>query len=189
MSVSSSLALQAPVAPIRPHRPVARSHRVQVTDEPCTNLFQDAFSAEDTPVSLNRFELARARAQARIDRALDAVHQGDVADIKNLWQAAPQDSGFARYAVSNDDYAPLRATLYPAKPTTPCDEPETTASRDRLRLAVHAMNTTLTIAFPPIGVTVMTYTFLRGESMRLTARTMVLLGAVMTLMHSGLHLT
>lgn len=158
-------------------------------DDSSPNLFQDAYTPDEPALTLTRGQRARAKATLRIEQALDRRCADALPQMQNFWQVDHRPAAFANTGVSNADYAPLRATLYPPVQADLADQPADNSSRDRLRLAVHAMNTTLTIAFPPIGVTVMTYTFLRGESMRLTARTMVLLGAVMTLMHSGLHLT
>lgn len=173
--------------PVVPRRPVARlgSAARPKGDGDAGNLFDDVFAAPPTPLA-TPVERARARARRAMTAALDRAEARAMAEFANLWQAEP-DRPDARVTaaapVPDAELIALRAALSAPADHAP-DAPATTAERDRLRLAAHVMNTTLTIAYPPVGAVVMTYSFLRGENLRLTARTMVLMGGVMTLMHS-----
>ncbi|MGB8815366.1 MAG: hypothetical protein WCC57_19485, partial [Paracoccaceae bacterium] len=54
----------------------------------------------------------------------------------------------------------------------------------QIRIAAHAMNSTLILVSLPVGAALLTYSVLRGEDMRLSARAIALTGAVAGLMHS-----
>lgn len=68
--------------------------------------------------------------------------------------------------------AAIRAALY-----APLPEDEVARPTVQLRLAAHAMNATLMVVALPVGASLMTYTLLRGENLRLSARAMALIGA------------
>lgn len=166
---------------ILPRRPRASGRVRPAVEEPAENLFGDVFGA-DVIALAPPAERARARTRRVMEAALDRAVARALPDLANLW-AAEADTAANRPAPHPDhDTQALREVLCAAPDIAP-DEPATPAARNRLRLAVHAMNTTMTIAFPAVGAIVMTYTFLKGENMRLTARTMVAMAAVMSLMH------
>lgn len=98
-----------------------------------------------------------------------------------------------------------RGAAAPAGPTDavqPWRDPELAALRDlllteepkpapprasaQMRLAIHAMNATLIVVYAPLGAAVMTYSILKGEDMRLTARVLTLAGSVGLLLKSPL---
>lgn len=183
-----------PALRVTPRRPISRAARHlaacrpddQTDDRP--NLFADVFSGViDAPTS----PAARARDRARrmVEAALHRAEAEALPHLTNFWQ----DGATPRQALTRSANRPepvadtatqaLRQALC-APPEIAPDAPATTAQRDRLRLAIHAMNTTLTIAYPPVGAVVMTYSFLRGENMRLTARCLVL-AAGMTILLQG----
>ena len=179
---------------VMPRRPVANTgvslataRRSGDPKDACPNLFTDVFSGViDAPTS----PAARARDRARrmVEAAVDRAQAQALPHLTNFWQdagaAQPPVPQIANRPASAPDTATqaLRLALC-ATPEIAPDAPATKAERDRLRLAVHAMNTTLTIAYPPVGVAVMTYSFLRGENMRLTARCLVLVAGMTALMH------
>ncbi|MCC7320490.1 MAG: hypothetical protein IT542_05855 [Rubellimicrobium sp.] len=72
--------------------------------------------------------------------------------------------------------ARIRAALYDPLPD---DRPRHDSVP--IRLAAHTMNATLMMVSLPIGASVMTYSLLRGENLRLSARAMALLGAAIGL--------
>lgn len=183
-----------PQARVVPRRPPLRLAARAVTarqsgDHPddCPNLFSDVFSGViDAPTS----PAARARDRARrmVEAALRRAEAEALPTLTNFWQEedAPRQSR-PRSAnrpepVADTATQALRQALC-APPEIAPDAPATPAQRDRLRLAIHAMNTTLTIAYPPVGAVVMTYTVLRGESMRLTSRCLVLVAGMTALLH------
>lgn len=189
-----TLAPADPAPRVMPRRPVAHlgaarlaaARRAAAQSEEVINLFSDVYSGVvDAPTS----PAARARDRARrmVEEALSRAEAQALPQMTNFWQAdlaeTPRPQAANAPAPSPDmDLQGLRQVLC-AQPEVAPDAPATQGERDRLRLAVHALNTTLTIAYPPVGAVVMTYSFLRGESMRLTARSLVLMGAVMTLLH------
>lgn len=177
-------------ARVMPRRPVPRlvtARRTVEETESRPNLFTDVFSGViDAPTS----PAARARDRARrmVEAAVCRAEAEALPHLTNFWQvdAAPEHN-LARSA-NRPELAPdtatqaLRQALCAPSEVAP-DAPTTKAEQDRLRLAVHAMNTTLTIAYPPVGAIVMTYSFLRGESMRLTARCLVLVSGMTALLN------
>jgi hypothetical protein len=178
-------------ARVMPRRPVPRfvaARRTEEETESRPNLFADVFSGViDAPTS----PAARARDRARrmVEAAVCRAEAEALPHLTNFWQdEAASQHNLARSA-NRPDIAPdtaiqaLRQALCAPSEVAP-DAPATKAERDRLRLAVHAMNTTLTIAYPPVGAMVMTYSFLRGESMRLTARCLVLVAGMTALLNS-----
>lgn len=68
--------------------------------------------------------------------------------------------------------AAIRAALYDPLPGDEAQRPTV-----QLRLAAHAMNATLMVVALPVGASLMTYSLLRGENLRLSARAMALIGA------------
>ena len=82
----------------------------------------------------------------------------------------------------NPELARLRAALYPPE-TAPAVNAQ---ASPQMRLAVHSMNATLIMVALPIGAARMTYSVLRGDNLRLTARTLVATGFASTLLHSPL---
>ena len=122
-----------------------------------------------------------------VDSILDMVSRGDLHRantqnprrlIRTLARPAP------RMVAANDqpdlplpndaDLARLRLALYPPQDPAP---PYTT----QMRLAVHCMNATLILVWAPMGAAVMTYSLLRGEDMRLSARLMAVTGTLLGL--------
>lgn len=84
------------------------------------------------------------------------------------WQIANDTPDLPRER--NAELARVRAALYPPAEQAP------PAQSIQLRLAAHAMNATLIVVYAPLGAAVMTYSLLRGEDMRISARLMVLVG-------------
>lgn len=175
---------------VMPRRPVARlvtAHRPEDQTESCHNLFTDVFSGV-IDVATSPAARARDRARRMVEAAVLRAEAEALPHLANFWQdeAAEQHalacSANRPLPVEETTLKALRQALCAAPEAAP-DAPATKAERDRMRLAVHAMNTTLTIAFPPVGVMVMTYSFLRGESMRLTSRCLVLVAGMTALLH------
>ncbi|WP_156790703.1 hypothetical protein [Rhodobacter ferrooxidans] len=76
----------------------------------------------------------------------------------------------------------VREALYPMLP-----EPVAVARPStQMRLATHAVNSTLIIVALPVGAALLTYSLLRGEDMRLSARAVALTGAVLGVLQSPL---
>jgi hypothetical protein len=76
----------------------------------------------------------------------------------------------------------VRAALYPAVPEPVAVERPST----QMRLAVHAVNATLIVVALPVGAALLTYSLLRGEDMRLSARAVALTGAALGVLQSPL---
>ena len=85
----------------------------------------------------------------------------------------------------NLELAQLRDALYQADPAE-IPAPLST----QLRFTAHALNATLILVWAPLGAAVMTYSVLKGEDMKLSARLMVLTGLFATAFEgvSGHHM-
>ena len=81
----------------------------------------------------------------------------------------------------DDSLIPLRDALY-AKGTRRASKEQPLSTQ--MRLTVHCLNATLILVWAPLGAAVMTYSLLRGENMRLSARLMAVVGTMMALAHT-----
>jgi len=131
-----------------------------------------------------------------------------IATLPSLRMAAPDPSAVAdrimarRVVKRAGQRATPRPAAYPAVANdrlafVPLNEPMLDDLRDALygqadvdtpprhtapmRLAVHAMNATLIAVWAPLGAAAMTYSILKGEDMRLSARLMLLGGSIAAL--------
>ncbi|MES2434022.1 MAG: hypothetical protein V4586_09390 [Pseudomonadota bacterium] len=108
---------------------------------------------------------ARARARARVKAQAKSL--APLSEIANDHPTPlhPRDRELAQ----------LRDALYQA------DADETPAPLStQLRLTAHALNATLILVWAPLGAAVMTYSLLKGEDMKFSARLMVLTGLFAT---------
>lgn len=80
----------------------------------------------------------------------------------------------------NAELARLREALYPPVLDGEIMPPLST----QMRLAVHALNATLILVWAPLGAAVMTYSLLKGEDIRLSARIMAMTGTLFALSQS-----
>lgn len=85
----------------------------------------------------------------------------------------PPDAALAR----------LRTALYPPKGVA---EDCCAAPSVQMRLAAHCFNATLILVWVPLGAAMLTYTLLKGEDVRLSARLIAVTGTVLALIHSPL---
>lgn len=189
-----SEAAQTPA--IQPRRPVraadaARDDAPEWRARPdaLPNLFADLF--DEPPEAQDRIGQSRRR----IERAIAAQEAARAPELLNLWHDAfdGAEALLPAAPVANDTPEPapgdidrlhqVRAALYTADPDCAAAEAAPTV---QMRLAVHAMNGTLIAVAAPVGAAVMTYSLLRGEDLRLTARAMTLCGAVMTVIDLGM---
>ena len=76
----------------------------------------------------------------------------------------------------DEEAAVIRAALYPPEPEK---QRAQTRPSTQMRLAVHAMNSTLILVYLPVGAAMLTYSLLRGENMRASTQAMVLTGLMM----------
>ncbi len=84
------------------------------------------------------------------------------------------------------ELARLRDALYPETEEAPAPASDYST---QMRLAAHAMNATLIVVYAPLGAAVMTYSLLKGEDMRLSARVMALAGTFFALANSPIGQT
>ena len=85
-------------------------------------------------------------------------------------------------APRNEELIRVRDALYPEV----ADKVETVVGYStQMRLAVHCLNATLILVWAPLGAAVMTYSVLRGEDMRLSARLMAVSGTFFAIAHSS----
>lgn len=76
----------------------------------------------------------------------------------------------------------VRDALYALPEGTEVEAPPST----QIRLAAHAVNATLIVVYLPLGAALMTYSFLRGEDMRMSAQAIALTGLFMGIAQSPL---
>ena len=136
---------------------------------------------------LSRADLHLANAQGAVRRIKPPTKAAKPAQIAHL--PAPEPAPQPALVPANDhpdlprlcdaELARLRVALYPP------GDPETVyAYSTQMRLAAHCMNATLILVWAPLGAAVMTYTVLKGENMRLSARMMAVTGTLFALAHS-----
>lgn len=189
-----------PTAPIQPRRPVRASRgsaqalpEWRARAETLPNLFLDLFTAPDGDEAAGD---RVTQSRRRIEAATAAREAAATPELFNLWHDAFDDAPAAAAVPlpandhpdqpqhDDDRLSRVRAALY-----DPVDGPNPPAGPSvQMRLAVHAMNGTLIAVAAPVGAAVMTYSLLRGEDMRLTARALTLCGALMTMLNLGLPL-
>lgn len=107
---------------------------------------------------------ARARARAKARASARTTPLSEIANDR-LTLPHPHSRELAR----------LRDALYQADP-----EEIPAPMSTQLRLTAHALNATLILVWAPLGAAVMTYSLLKGEDMKLSARLMVLTGLFAT---------
>lgn len=126
-------------------------------DEKGAELITLKFS--DTSATARARARARAKAQASSAAPLPQIANDHPTPLH------PRDRELAQ----------LRDALYQT------DAEETPAPLStQLRLTAHALNATLILVWAPLGTAVMTYSLLKGEDMKLSARLMVLTGLFAT---------
>ncbi len=84
------------------------------------------------------------------------------------------------------ELARLRLALYAPLPDAALLVPQYST---QMRLAAHCLNATLILVWSPLGAAVMTYSILKGEDMRLSARLMAVSGTLFALAHSPIGQT
>jgi len=109
---------------------------------------------------------ATARARARAKARASAL-ASPLSEIANDRPTLPHPR--------SRELARLRDALYQADP-----EEIPAPLSTQLRLTAHALNATLILVWAPLGAAVMTYSLLKGEDMKLSARLMVLTGLFAT---------
>ena len=82
--------------------------------------------------------------------------------------------------LQNAELERLRGALYPQVEVARAKPVHST----QMRLAAHCMNATLIVVWAPLGAAVMTYSLLKGEDMRLSARLMAVSGTFFAIAHS-----
>lgn len=116
--------------------------------------------------------LKAARASARVVRLRPSEASADKP------RTGPTD---AVQPWRDPELAGLRDLLLTEEPTAAPEKPSA-----QMRLAVHAMNATLIVVYAPLGAALMTYSLLRGEDIRLTARALTLVGGMSLFLGSPL---
>ncbi len=117
--------------------------------------------------------LKAARASARVVRLRPSEKPADTP------RTGPTD---AVQPWRDPELAGLRDLLLAEEPAAA--NPEKPSAQ--MRLAVHAMNATLIVVYAPLGAALMTYSLLRGEDIRLTARALTLVGGMSLFLGSPL---
>jgi hypothetical protein len=149
------------------HEPVAAPEPVadlaQKRDEKRAKKVAPNFSAKFAGTGV------RARTKAKVKAATTLAEPA--ADAANDRPALPR--------ARQGELARVREALYMVEPEVAPAKPST-----QMRLAAHAMNATLIVVWAPLGAAVMTYSLLKGEDMKLSARLMVLTGLFATAIQS-----
>lgn len=142
-----------------PAKPVA--DQAQPPRENSTELVHLKFSASSANTR------ARARARAKAQARTTATPRPEIANDRPALPPA-----------RDRDLTRLRDALYLTDPEEAAVAPA--AMSTQLRLTAHALNATLILVWAPLGAAVMTYSLLKGEDMKLSARMMVLTGLFAT---------
>ncbi|MDZ4395146.1 hypothetical protein [Cypionkella sp.] len=138
--------------------------------EPIADLVPNLAEKSTELVALKfsaRSASARARARARAKSGSAATIASQVPEVANDHPSLPRQPDL--------ELARLRDALYLVEPE---DAPAPMSTQ--LRLTAHALNATLILVWAPLGAAVMTYSLLKGEDMKLSARLMVLTGLFAT---------
>ena len=147
----------APIAETNPMQVVEKVADVELTlDEKGGELIALKFSGKSATVRARERAKTRARAVA-----------SSIPEIANDLPTLPHPR--------NLELAQLRDALYQADP-----EEIPAPLSTQLRITAHALNATLILVWAPLGAAVMTYSLLKGEDMKLSARLMVLTGLFAT---------
>lgn len=168
---SASEPVRKEAAPISQSAPVSTPlPAAKAMSEPVVNLAQwrdekgtELVAPKYSTRSASTRERARARAKAQY--AVNAA--------ATVPTAANDFPSF--HKPRSRELAQLRDALYTADPEN-ISEPLS----PQLRLAVHALNATLIVVWAPLGAAIMTYSLLKGEDMKLSARLIVLVGLFAT---------
>ena len=140
-----------------------------------SRIAMEPLAAEETPRAARPVKPARKAARPKAP-AMATVFPEVANDLPDL--PMPKSAELAR----------LRDALYPEDEAKAQAEPEADYST-QMRLAAHALNATLIVVYAPLGAAVMTYSLLKGEDMRLSARMMALAGTFFALAHSPIGAT
>lgn len=131
-----------------------------------TSITEPVLADEDNPVRLAM--PVRPRSQPKSQR---------------LARLSPDDTLEQLPPAAEPELDRLRDVLQ-AEAVTPTEAPSQLSTQ--MRLAVHAMNATLIMVWLPLGAAAMTYSILKGEDMRLSARLMALTGTFLAVARSPL---
>lgn len=174
-----------------------------VLARPVLNLFDGVFDEDDTPTDPR---LLRSRARAR---RLLAAHEAGLSDAeRNLWHDDPQPQPAPETASPEPEpqgrrirhltaadiaphppepvHDPLRDRLHAARDALYLPHPDDPPPQPRPglaeRLTVQVLNATVLVAAWPVGLALAAITLRRGEDLRLTARTVALVGTASALL-------
>lgn len=128
---------------------------------------------------LSRADLNRAFAQGTVRRIKPPAKAAISPHLVPQPALVPANDHPDLPRLCDAELARLRVALYP-----PGDPENVYAYSTQMRLAAHCMNATLILVWAPLGAAVMTYTVLKGENMRLSARIMAVTGTLFALAHS-----
>lgn len=163
-----------PAAGVEPVADLAAKRAEKPAGKFSTKFAARAKAAADAEVQTHTRISARARANAKSAAALTGRLKPAVAGD----ETANDRPDFPRARQS--ELARVREALYMVEP----EKRAPAKASAQMRLAAHAMNATLIVVWAPLGAAVMTYSLLRGEDMKLSARLMVLTGLFATALHS-----
>jgi hypothetical protein len=158
-------------------RVAAEILRRPVDDAEVERHFAHFPDAEIVNDPLPRFEVPE-KPQPRV-----RVRPVDVSRLKANVNRPPARPPIAPPRPNDPDLFRVREALYPAEPEIlPPAKGETVP----IRLAAHAMNVTLIAVWMPLGISMVAYSLVKGEDVRLSGQMMVLAGLFSASMNSSI---
>ncbi|MBE0553949.1 MAG: hypothetical protein IH625_09685 [Rhodobacteraceae bacterium] len=171
---------EAPVAEAAPEAPAeAVVEDAPVAEAPVAEVPADAPAAEAAPA-----EAAAPRDRSNV-RILHAFRKAPEAEAVAPPAAQPPANDRPHLPRWHDpELARLRDALYDPAEAAAAAALEAAKPTAQMRLAIHAMNATLIAVYAPFGAAVMTYSLLKGEDLKVSARMLMLAGSVSMMLNT-----
>jgi len=167
---------EAPVAEAAPPAPEAPAEPAVAEAGPVAEAAPaPAAEAEAAPVAE---AASRDRSNVRVLQAFRKAPAAEAAAA--VAPAAPPPANDRPHLPRwhDPELARLREALYDPAEAAAAAALEAAKPTAQMRLAIHAMNATLIAVYAPFGAAVMTYSLLKGEDLKVSARMLMLAGSV-----------
>jgi len=171
---------EAPVAKAAPEAPAeAVVEDAPVAEAPVAEVPADAPAAEAAPAEA---AAPRDRSNVRILHAFRKAPEAEAVAPPAVQPPANDRPHLPRW--HDPELARLRDALYDPAEAAAAAALEAAKPTAQMRLAIHAMNATLIAVYAPFGAAVMTYSLLKGEDLKVSARMLMLAGSVSMMLHT-----